>query len=200
MRRLLVGSIGVVLAAAAGSQIGFGQQKVEMMPGFGIPSPPAASGARSSPRNLSNSTPPKDRESASSSVTKALAYPWSLAFLPDGDMLVTERAGRLRIIRNGVLDPQPIAGVPASYCAANPACPARSTASWTSRCIRKFAAEQASSISRYTKPLDDETADDGDRARTLGRQRAHRGEGHLRGGRRRRRRRASRSAATACCS
>src|SRR5439155_9603399 len=35
-----------------------------------------------------------------------------LAFLPDGSMLVTEREGRLRIIRNGVLDPKPIAGVP----------------------------------------------------------------------------------------
>jgi aldose sugar dehydrogenase len=45
-------------------------------------------------------------------VTKGLANPWSLAWLPDGNMLVTERAGRLRIIRNGVLDPQPIAGVP----------------------------------------------------------------------------------------
>ena len=46
-------------------------------------------------------------------VTRGLAHPWSLAFLPDGGMLVTERAGRLRIIRNGVLDPQPVAGVPA---------------------------------------------------------------------------------------
>lgn len=45
-------------------------------------------------------------------VTKALSHPWSIAFLPDGSMLVTERAGRLRIIRNGVLDPQPIAGLP----------------------------------------------------------------------------------------
>ena len=35
-----------------------------------------------------------------------------IAFLPDGGMLVTERPGRLRIVRNGVLDPQPIAGVP----------------------------------------------------------------------------------------
>jgi glucose/arabinose dehydrogenase len=47
-----------------------------------------------------------------SAVATGLAHPWSLAFLPTGDMLVTERAGRLRIIRNGVLDPQPIAGVP----------------------------------------------------------------------------------------
>ena len=47
-----------------------------------------------------------------SAVATGLVNPWSLAFLPNGDMLVTERAGRLRIIRNGVLDPQPISGVP----------------------------------------------------------------------------------------
>src|SRR5262245_7349562 len=46
-------------------------------------------------------------------VASGLANPWSLAFLPNGDMLVTERAGRLRIIKNGVLDPQAISGVPA---------------------------------------------------------------------------------------
>jgi aldose sugar dehydrogenase len=45
-------------------------------------------------------------------VARGLEHPWSLAFLPDGSILVTERVGRLRIIRNGVLDPQPIAGVP----------------------------------------------------------------------------------------
>ena len=54
-------------------------------------------------------------------VTRGLSHPWSLAFLPEpstplgvsGNMLVTERTGQLRLIRNGVLDPQPIAGVPA---------------------------------------------------------------------------------------
>jgi glucose/arabinose dehydrogenase len=45
-------------------------------------------------------------------VTKGLDHPWGLAFLPDGSMLVTERPGRLRVVRNGVLDPTPIAGVP----------------------------------------------------------------------------------------
>jgi glucose/arabinose dehydrogenase len=45
-------------------------------------------------------------------VADGLANPWSLAWLPNGDLLVTERAGRLRIVRNGVLDPEPIAGVP----------------------------------------------------------------------------------------
>ena len=45
-------------------------------------------------------------------VTKGLSHPWSMVWLPNGDMLITERAGQLRIIRNGVLDPMPIAGVP----------------------------------------------------------------------------------------
>jgi len=45
-------------------------------------------------------------------VTKGFNQPWSMAFLPDGAVLVTERPGRLRIVRNGVLDPNPVAGVP----------------------------------------------------------------------------------------
>jgi glucose/arabinose dehydrogenase len=45
-------------------------------------------------------------------VATGLSHPWSLAFLPDGSMFVTEREGRLRIIRHGVLDPAPIAGTP----------------------------------------------------------------------------------------
>lgn len=45
-------------------------------------------------------------------VTKGLNQPWSMAFLPDGRILITERPGRLRIVRNGVLDPNPIAGLP----------------------------------------------------------------------------------------
>lgn len=46
-------------------------------------------------------------------VAEGLVIPWSMAFLPGGDMLVTERPGRLRIIRGGKLLPDPVAGVPA---------------------------------------------------------------------------------------
>jgi aldose sugar dehydrogenase len=45
-------------------------------------------------------------------VAKGLSHPYGMAFLPGGDILVTERPGRLRIIRQGVLDPEPIAGTP----------------------------------------------------------------------------------------
>ena len=45
-------------------------------------------------------------------VTKGLSHPWSLAFLPGGDMLVTERVGRLRLVRNGVLQQNAVAGTP----------------------------------------------------------------------------------------
>ncbi|MEX2572514.1 MAG: PQQ-dependent sugar dehydrogenase [Gemmatimonadota bacterium] len=45
-------------------------------------------------------------------VAEGLDGPWSMAFLPDGDMLLTEKVGRLRIVRDGVLQPEPIAGTP----------------------------------------------------------------------------------------
>ena len=48
-------------------------------------------------------------------IAEGFAFPWSLEFLPNGDILVTERDGRLRMVRNGQLLPDPIAGVPETY-------------------------------------------------------------------------------------
>jgi len=45
-------------------------------------------------------------------VVEGLVRPWSIAFLPGGDMLVTELPGRLRIVRDGRLLPDPVPGVP----------------------------------------------------------------------------------------
>jgi glucose/arabinose dehydrogenase len=47
------------------------------------------------------------------SAIRGFVYPWALAFLPNGDMLVTEQGrNTLRIVRGGMLDPTPITGLP----------------------------------------------------------------------------------------
>ena len=45
-------------------------------------------------------------------VANGLEHPWSMDWLPNGDMLVTERPGRLRVVRNGMVLPDEIEGVP----------------------------------------------------------------------------------------
>jgi aldose sugar dehydrogenase len=44
-----------------------------------------------------------------------LEQPWSIGFLPDGRLLITERPGRLRVFANGRLERTPLAGVPKVY-------------------------------------------------------------------------------------
>lgn len=46
-------------------------------------------------------------------VVDGFVNPWGLAFVPGGDLLVTERPGRLRLVRGGKLLPTPVSGVPA---------------------------------------------------------------------------------------
>ena len=72
---------------------------------IGVPVPPLGDG----PWVLDTAEQHKIRVSV---VVGGLAHPWAIAFLPDGGMLVTERDGRLRVVRDGRLDPNPIAGVP----------------------------------------------------------------------------------------
>lgn len=58
-------------------------------------------------------SPPSPRSTIRVTALKGLIYPWALAFLPNGDILVTEQGrNTLRIVRKGVLDPTPITGLP----------------------------------------------------------------------------------------
>ncbi len=50
-----------------------------------------------------------------SEIASGLDHPWSLALLPDGAMLVTERNGGLRLIRDGRLAEAPVGGLPEAY-------------------------------------------------------------------------------------
>ena len=65
--------------------------------------------AHGQPKGVKKAPPTKVRVTT---MATGLVHPWSLAWLPNGDMLVTERPGRLRILHDGRLDPAPVAGVP----------------------------------------------------------------------------------------
>lgn len=87
-------------------------------------------------------------------VTRELEYPWGAAFLPDGAMLVTERAGRLRIIRNGVLDAKPVAGGPVPYFAGDSGLPG-AVHGYMDVALHPRFAENHFIYLTYTKPLDE---------------------------------------------
>jgi glucose/arabinose dehydrogenase len=110
-RTVGVAGLTLALAATAGSQVGYGQQKVPMAPG-GFPVAPQGLANRPLPKlPIEVDTAEGMRIRVSAWIT-GLENPWTVAFLPDGTAFVTERPGRLRIIRDGKLDPTPVPGAP----------------------------------------------------------------------------------------
>ncbi len=146
-------SSGVLFAFMLVATAAFAQQKVTWDSKFNIPVAPTGLAHRPLPDHpveFDTAEGPKIRVVV---VTKALEYPWSAAFLPDGSMLVTERAGRLRIIRHGVLDPKPIAGAPASYWAGESGGPG-AVHGYMDIALHPHFAENHLLYLAYTKPLD----------------------------------------------
>jgi glucose/arabinose dehydrogenase len=146
-----------VFVLALGTQFASAQQKVAMDPTFHIPVAPTGLAARPLPDHPVEFDTAEGQKIRVVVVTKALEYPWALAFLPDGSMLVTERAGRLRILRdpgrNGVLDPKPIAGAPASYWAGESGGPG-AVHGYMDIALHPRFAENHWLYLTYTKPLD----------------------------------------------
>ena len=87
-------------------------------------------------------------------AAKGLTYPFSMAFLPDGAILVTERTGKLRIVRNGKTEPQPVAGVPASRYAGVSGLPGAVHGLMDIALHPRFTENRYVYIT-YTKPLDE---------------------------------------------
>ena len=54
----------------------------------------------------------EQRHLRTSIVTRGLEAPRAIEFMPNGDIFIVERAGTLRVIRNGKLEPTPVAGIP----------------------------------------------------------------------------------------
>jgi len=87
-------------------------------------------------------------------LTKALSYPFSLTFLPDGALLIAQRDGKLRVMRNGVLDPNPVAGGPPSFSTGTSGLPGAVHGYMDIALHPQFAQNQTLYLS-YTKPLGD---------------------------------------------
>ena len=110
-RVLAAVAIAIALLAQPGSPA-WAQQKVPFS--LGVPVAPTGLADQPLPDGPFVYRTAEQQDIRVTVLTRGLEYPYSMAFLPSGELLVTERAGRLRIIRNGVLDPHPIAGGPAS--------------------------------------------------------------------------------------
>src|SRR5690606_5327648 len=115
MNKLALTAMTVVLALSGAPVVA---QDAPAAPPPAAPAAAAPAPARPGPPALGDG--PWDVASADAKlrvevVTKGLDHPWGMAFLPDGSILVTERPGRLRVVRDGVLDPEPVAGLPAMW-------------------------------------------------------------------------------------
>jgi aldose sugar dehydrogenase len=111
IRRILPTTIAAVLSASVAMSVS-AQQKVP----FSMGVPVAPTGIADQPLKEGPFTyhTAEQQDIKVSVFVKGLEYPYSIAFLPTGEMLVTERAGRLRVVKNGKLDPKPVEGGPAS--------------------------------------------------------------------------------------
>ena len=101
---LMLGVVGLGAQQAPAGAQGRGRGNPTAPPPINWPSPPLPDG----PLNIDTALV----RPVKITITKGLTQPFSMAFLPDGGILVTERGGKLRMVRNGVLDPNPVAGIP----------------------------------------------------------------------------------------
>ena len=145
----LTGPLALLLAATIGS----GQQKVPF--DKGIPVAPSGLAHRPLPKLPMEFDTGEGQRIRVVAVARGLESPFSIAFLPDGVLLVTTRTGQLRVIRNGVLDPKPVAGTPASYWAIESGLPG-AIHGYMDIALHPQFAQNGFVYLTYTKPIDDQ--------------------------------------------
>ncbi len=151
MKKVLM--LAGALTALALTTLVSGQQKVPF--DKGIPVAPNGLAHKPLPKLPMEFDTGEGQRIRVTAVTRDLEFPFSMAFLPDGSMLVTERTGHLRIIRKGVLDPKPVAGTPASYWAVESGLPGAIHGYMDVALHPQFAQNQLVYLT-YTKPIDNQ--------------------------------------------
>lgn len=153
LRRGAFAACAGMLAMGIAPQPGSSQQKVPFDSRYNIPVAPQGLAGRKLPSLPLEFDTAEGQRIRVVAATRALEYPFSAAFLPDGTMLVTERVGRLRMLSKGVLDPKPISGGPASYWAGDSGLPGAVHGYMDVALNPQFAQNHLVYLS-YTKPLD----------------------------------------------
>ncbi len=104
-RTILAGCVAVFIAGCSDNNDAAATARTGVTPGGG-------GGDGSLQKKLAPDAPMGQLALNVEVLADGLVNPWSLSFFPDGTILVTERAGRIRAIRNGALQAEPIAGAP----------------------------------------------------------------------------------------
>ena len=150
MRILYASTLALLLVTSATSSA---QQTVPFNPTFNIPVAPTGLSGKPLPSQPVDYDTAEGQKIRVSVVAKGLTNPFSIAFLPDGALLVTERIGQLRIIRKGVLDPKPIEGAPKAYSAGESGLPG-AVHGYMDVVLHPNFATNSYVYLAYTKPLD----------------------------------------------
>jgi aldose sugar dehydrogenase len=102
---ILAGCAALFIAGCSDSSDAVASAGASLPPGGG-------SGDSALQKKLAPNAPEGQLALSVETLADDLVNPWSISFFPDGTILVTERPGRIRAIRNGVLQSEPIAGAP----------------------------------------------------------------------------------------
>ena len=108
MKKFVVGLVAVIAAAAASVQTAQNAPAPQQGARGRGPAPAPVDTLGTGPWDLPAGRGVRIHVTA----IKGLDHPWGIAFPPDGSMLVTERGGRVRVIRNNVVDPTPLGPLP----------------------------------------------------------------------------------------
>jgi aldose sugar dehydrogenase len=149
VRILYASALALIVASTTSSA----QQTVPFNPTYNIPVAPTGLSGKALPASPVTYDTAEGQKIRVSVVARGLTNPFSIAFLPDGPMLVTERIGQLRVIRSGVLDPKPVEGGPKAYWAGESGMPGAVHGYMDVVLHPNFATNKYVYIS-YTKPVD----------------------------------------------
>ncbi len=147
--------ISVLAAAVASLAAGAASAQQDVEFEFGIPVAPDGIADKPLPDGPFDYATGEGQDIRVTVVTKELSFPYAIEFLPDGTMLVTERRGTIRVIRDGELEPDPVEGGPDSFYTGESGLPG-AVHGYMNLALHPEFDDNSLIYLSYTKPLEDD--------------------------------------------